>query len=552
MLHLSLHFEKAHGSYELVETKFMHHLGLEEQNDSSDSTILLCSRNRWNSSGSGNFTWSPAVRALALLLIRTVYFQDHARGALVGVGGSAAATLDSALGKRPNWLLDMFGVAADGSGRCRELFWRENPERKRPGPVRVELKQSRLPFEHIEICIGGNRIGQPNAILPVLTSLAEGFGGSETEPARSRPAPAPYHKQSPQLRTQQSLESWRDFLKRIFRDEVVSMLRSTPLFSPGGSVESHLEVVQSPLFGKISGGRPLQLAEPALQLSSGARLGILRPHQKLPSLWRSDTPFTVALDVTSIPSILLFKLVERRHNFPVHLDYGFIDTTEMVRYMLRGDFPVDVDGCVISVPAAASLISRRVATSFVPLMLFPRVSHRVVSRGKPGQTLSEGEYLFMRDIPGTSFFYFDYLQRSGRIGSNRIKKTHMDPDQVFARLQNDEGDVRSVIFFPHYHFNQRFNQCRFLDEGDITRQGIEHLLFISAKTLERRQFVALLDIALRDAWITLQAGDGILDQLIDALIDDDDYMRTLHRCCGLQYLPVRPDTGIPLLPAGNQ
>ncbi len=104
------------------------------------------------------FQWSPAVRAMSILFLRTKA-NDIMRSAwplppiaaLVGSTGSCAASLDYALSKKPLWLLDMFGVNAQGTALARLLFTRWNSERKRGGDVIVAINPLQLIASDIQV-----------------------------------------------------------------------------------------------------------------------------------------------------------------------------------------------------------------------------------------------------------------------------------------------------------------------------------------------------------------------------------------------------------------
>jgi hypothetical protein len=94
----------------------------------------------------GVFRWSSGVRGLALLLTRQAVISDARRAGIFkgrapalieGGTDSLAASLDSAIGKQPLWLQDMFGATPQGLPISKFLFRRMNPDRKRPGPVTI-------------------------------------------------------------------------------------------------------------------------------------------------------------------------------------------------------------------------------------------------------------------------------------------------------------------------------------------------------------------------------------------------------------------------------
>lgn len=103
----------------------------------------------------GSFQWTSAVRALALLAVRTA--SNPSDALLRGLGNSLAASLDYAISKQPMWLTEMFGCDQQGISLARRLILRTNPERKRPGPVTLGINQSYLPASHITIFVNGAR-----------------------------------------------------------------------------------------------------------------------------------------------------------------------------------------------------------------------------------------------------------------------------------------------------------------------------------------------------------------------------------------------------------
>jgi len=103
----------------------------------------------------GSFQWTSAVRALALLIVKTASTPSDAL--LRGLGNSLAASLDYAISKQPMWLTEMFGCDQQGISLARRLILRTNPERKRPGPVTLGVNQSYLPVTQITVFVNGKR-----------------------------------------------------------------------------------------------------------------------------------------------------------------------------------------------------------------------------------------------------------------------------------------------------------------------------------------------------------------------------------------------------------
>lgn len=109
-----------------------------------------CSAVRGKTSGAftghGSFHWSIAVRALGVLAIKTTLAaQGHPCDPfLVGEKGSLAASLDYAISKETQWLVDVFGLSDGLTPNLRRIFRRTNSGRKRSGPVAISFAKPLL------------------------------------------------------------------------------------------------------------------------------------------------------------------------------------------------------------------------------------------------------------------------------------------------------------------------------------------------------------------------------------------------------------------------
>ena len=129
--------------------------------------------------GYNSFRWTPAVQALAILMIHTAAGSEktldqlpHTDSILVGENASPAASLDYAITKQTSWLLDMFGMDYDGNPLIRSFIKRHNSERKRPGPVTISVDSSILPADSIKIYLGDARVKEPQQLHALADQLA--------------------------------------------------------------------------------------------------------------------------------------------------------------------------------------------------------------------------------------------------------------------------------------------------------------------------------------------------------------------------------------------
>lgn len=116
----------------------------------------------------GSFQWTSAVKALALLLVKTKAAPMDAL--LRGDANSLAASLDYAISKQPVWLTEMFGCDQQGISYVRRMILRTNPERKRPGPVTLGINQMYVSSEAVTIYVNG-KLCEGDALIPLVNEL---------------------------------------------------------------------------------------------------------------------------------------------------------------------------------------------------------------------------------------------------------------------------------------------------------------------------------------------------------------------------------------------
>ena len=157
--------------------------------------------------GAGTFQWSSAVRGMASIFLRAKLSANlhPVEPMLSGEERSLAASLDYALTKRPNWLLDMFGVSRNGAASARRLFKVSNSHRKRPGPVSLSLNVYACPPHGIEIFLDGKPVQTPEVFRQMIASVesyhpgcrsSEGIGRSKSSEARCRHFDTTDHEQA--------------------------------------------------------------------------------------------------------------------------------------------------------------------------------------------------------------------------------------------------------------------------------------------------------------------------------------------------------------------
>lgn len=526
-----------------------------------------------NSAHVGTFTWSAAVQALCILLLRhcassvqassprpssspsassnggTLDLQlTGAGGSISGAQNTAAASLDYALTKQPAWLLDMFGTTAGGISKARSLFKRLNPERKRAGPVVVAVNAQALLPEDISIFIGGEACENSETLLEHARDLEAKWG----VPAPTRilfssdatPVMLPVPVTSSQLPNRvdgRSLSSSFDVasdmaLREVYGREVRHVLLNTDIFNPSRFRELKRKAVQNPSFVRLAGKMGKYLVEVDEQLSTTDRLGVSSEEPVACDMLRNCEPISVATSPAHVGSLVLLKYLKLKKNYNVEVNFKVAHSVEMARRMLTQSFVRAPEICSLTIATAGSTLGRGVTKHYKPFMVMPQMTHgTVAARMSDGKTppIDRGEFLFMSEMPATESFHFDELLRRKLLHRSKVKVRNTEPDEAALMLHDGDSTFRAIIGFPYYYFNAALNNCVLLDNPLDPRNAQETIFFARSDFVERDPRAHYLKIALRDAWLALRETPNMIDELVRLLIEDEAYMGFLRRCVGI-------------------
>lgn len=128
----------------------------------------------------GQFRWTSAVRSLTALLAyhKAAAFRSQANGQplrLFGTRGSAVVSLDDALFKEPNWILDLFGVDSKGRALSKRLFNRVGLKFAEKNFTGLALRESFLAVQDIHFLVGERELTCADELLSFANSLLNTF-----------------------------------------------------------------------------------------------------------------------------------------------------------------------------------------------------------------------------------------------------------------------------------------------------------------------------------------------------------------------------------------
>jgi len=525
----------------------------------------------------GVFRWSPAVQAVSLLFLKHAAGEDPS---LEGNSGSYASTLDYALSKQPNWLLDMFGVDDTGLSSLRTIIVRTNSEQKQPGPVRlwldekflklfstkvylnnqelitkealitlhsaIELQSARLP--NISVVSNEKKNGKVN--LPPIelngSTLSNGHhaaNGCYTEGNLARSSD--FMPESLLSSMSRPYSQFDNFLLNKVIEEAKDTLWATDIFRQREFSARLHQIYTNSFFKKLGGHKSNLLSEVNSQILGSGRFGFSSDEASLMSTLRSGPPIRIAVSATCAAVIGLLVYLRDFKQLNIVIDYAHAETTEMVRLLRNQDFELPTSACVLTIPASTALYSNGKNLSYKPFMVLPKGSHRILARGN--SALSAGDlalragketYIFMTDVPGTARYFFEDLLEKGIINKEHAEVMHMDPDEAISALADSKHSFRSISFFPHYHVNRVINGYEFIPVPGSVDSSLETILFLHESLMADSRKVAGLNVAIRDAWLTLREHEEILHAVYSRLFTDTQYVTFLRRCCGIHNIPI--------------
>lgn len=493
----------------------------------------------------GTFRWSNGVRAFCALVVRyKLYAPSSTQGEIKGESGSIASSLDYAMSKEPLWLTDMFGVDANGKSLVHRIVTRINPERKRPGPVVLQVNSKSLPKDDIHIYLNESRVTEPRGLFAILSSICpeesldddieehrEGSLKQAHLPTKALEfvhtqiqngdAPFPFHD-----------ARHRQFLYKIYRREVFLMLHATNIFSPLTIKKAISRFLSDPTCDSLLGNNKGYFISLDTRSFPSERLGLLPAEH--PHLRKRD-PLHVVVEPGQAPALCVLYFLKYFLNWPVDIDFQVAHSVEVVHRLNTGSYQKEPDVCLLTTVASTALFSSKAAESYSPITIMPKISHRVVMPNSAEDMNRTGDFSlrFMTETPGTASFFYNNLVGSGRINPKKIDRKHNEPDEITYLLSEGDPNIRGLMAFPHYDFNVLFNNCKIIEDSDPDIGNIETLMLAHKRVTSQPGVIQSFESAVRHAWIELKTNSKTLEGVLSLLLSDHRYLKTVSRIAGL-------------------
>ncbi len=563
---IKLHFSSSAAAPELFRLEFFHPLAAEK-------IVSVRGKSGGAALGGESFQWTPAVKALSILLLRARISADSAAApqakcdtltkellraiSLEGDPGTPASSLDNALSKEPIWLVELFGRDSNGSPLCRRLFRRTNPDRRFPGPVAVGLNGA--VWDGLAIAVENN--GKPaggEELSTLLGRVEQGFktydrskqaGRQRSENCDTVPAP---------VRAIDGYTPLQRILHGCYLNEITESLAGIDIFNRQTVRQLVSAVSENESFVRVAGG-PQPIVSPVdLDLSAAGRLGMCKTSESRLRAHCDQRPLNVACGVALFGALSLFEHLRFKKGHRIAVDYEFPHAVEIVRHLLAGRFDDLPDILILGIPPAATLISHPLGEEYRPFMLMPSVSQKIVAPlGEATSSvangadrfaeLNHGRFLLMGDDPSHPSFLFDALKRRGFARSDKIISESLEPDETVRELSAGDPDTRAILFFPYYDINRIFNGCGYL-ANPVAGLGIV-MAMMHRRVAEDENLVRALDVAVRDSWLKLRESALERELLVRRFIGDEKFVRAVSRFGGLHNLNLPESNETILYPA---
>lgn len=508
----------------------------------------------------GTFQWTNAVQALAILMLRYAAGNSQEQIKLTGDKGSLAASLDEALSKPPNWLMDMFGITADGKLIVKRLIRRSNPQRKRPGPVILSVNEHFLVGKNVQIRFNEKPVRNKRTLSSLATELTSRWRARQPTSLKKKSRPRdnrnfknsfakyPFLKEVHDtfLRSQQALgpvpapfdsSSSREQLKEIFKSEILSVLNQTDIFSLRSVKKTVKNILSRDYFTKLSGGNNQLVCDLDDSLRGSSRLGHGLSEKSLRQKLSRNQSISIAVASGSNVSLAVFYYLKYVKKYNLEINHRFSYAIEIANAILNKAIDPFPDFCVMGIAPAGTLLGRAKLHEYSPVMFLPSVTHRVLATTNPASekdssnAYTGGQYVFIQEDPSTSLFYYEDLSRRNMLQSN--SRLHLEPYEITAALDSGDPELRAILFSPYHQINASFKNASYVDEFDFELCAKEFVLFAHRRAFADQQLILAFDLAFRDAWLTLMGRGVFLDLVLELLLEDRNFLTGLKRYAGI-------------------
>lgn len=495
---IELYFHNSGANIFLQRTKFFNPL----RNSVTISTRGL----ELNYRSNGTFGWGSGVRALSAFLMHQKLNANSIGNESLFSGGSASlpATLDAVMSKQPTWFLEMFGEDRLGKSLFHRFVARENPQRKRPGPVRISLLKSST-FS-IQIFANEKQIQEPHDLRAMLDLLYINYRPALSTKTRSISEP----------------ENSRDFIFQLKQEasRSLSVISNLSKFR-----KCSQEFIYSPTFRSIAGLRTSSI------ISSRFEKNLVSLNSDITSdvylLYSMKKPITYATSYYSIGEQVIIRYLSKYLKAPVFLNCSHRCSLDLFRSLNEQNAKeIDYPDFVSLGLGAIAGVEREKKIPYVPFLPLPPISAGFITRKiqKRRNSVCGDLLVDMDDFSSSSMFIKDLI-KSKTISKKQITLVN---GSEYSELQRSSGlsESESIYFthFPLVDLNIFINDFTFLSELYLRLGVLSHKDSLKS----RPHLIAAFSRLFLYSWKKIAAEPQLLLTLVKEIWTSEQYREDFY------------------------
>lgn len=457
------------------------------------------------------FQWTQAVKAFCVLALRS---QEDLNFVLEGYKGSLASSLDYSIAKNTQWLSDVFGVESSGRTIAKKLFRRTNSDRNYSGPVGIALNPMLCQGLVVEVYLDQQKVDTSD-----YTRLASKIQDGQ------------YVDLITVENSNLSVPDLGNYLTKIYETEFKDSICRTDIFTSHG-LSSSLQAIKQAGFYRRIAGKDFQLFND--KISDQTRLGLSFDVNCAKSILED---LLIVGPSTLIGPVVIFNYLAQIKNYKFNFNFNYPHAVRLVRMMINNELESLPDLFFCGLAPAATLTASKIGKDYVPLMLMPDSSQKIVAHKssiKNKLSLNNASYTFLKEEPSIPAFMLEELSGIGKFSKNKVKLMHHEPDESFALMHQGDPELRAAVFFPHYNFNCDFNNCVNLPDPRKQANSQEVILFVHKRKASNKKFMQTLESVIRDAWLDLKISPELIKSTLEKLLDHkQSYFKSVIRFGGL-------------------
>jgi hypothetical protein len=390
---------------------------------------------RGTSYSSSTFPGGSGVKALAVFLVEQKV--SNGNSTLIGEAGSVAATLDSVISKQPIWLLEMLGVDSAGRTLLHRLVERQNPERKRPGPVKIYL------VKEIVIRIFVNDIEQrtQNELREVLDNLTSEISKGKRPSQKILPEGS---ASGIDLQLISLLENEAQLSLAIASDRLTFRRWAQNL-------------AQSPTFKKMIGRRAVTILQRRLERNISA--SCCDAKQDVITLYKLKRPLIVAMNPWEIGSIITVRYLSQYLRAPIFIDHSYESSYFLFKHLELNAYNEDglPDFISLGLGAIAGIEKER-KIPYVPFLPLPPSSANFITKKRNSKTGISGELSVGMQEFSTSGMHIEDLLKKTLITKSSVSFVEsISYASIFTGANDLDPETIFFTHFPHVNLNLLHN-----------------------------------------------------------------------------------------------